>query len=65
MNLESKSIILERRVLRVFELVGLFALSWLLYLLWNYAPNWTWLITVPAIVLIYFGAFASRDRSKL
>ena len=65
MSLESKNLILERRVLRGFEIIGLLALSWMLYLLWVYAPNWTWFITVPAIVLIYFGAFASRDRSKL
>ena len=65
MSLENKSLVIERRVLRGFEIIGLLALSWILYLLWDYAPNWTWLITAPAIVLVYFGAFASRDRSKL
>jgi len=65
MSLDNKRITIEGNVLRAFEIVGLFSLCWIIYLLWVYAPNWTWFITVPAIVLIYFGAFASRDRSKL
>lgn len=51
------------RFYRVCEVLGLLGTAWIGGLLvYLGAPLWTWLVTVPAFVLVEFGCFASRDR---
>lgn len=51
------------RFYRVCEVLGMLGTAWIGGLLvYLGAPLWTWLVTVPAFVLVEFGCFASRDR---
>lgn len=46
---------------KAMMLLGLIGTTCIVYILWEYAPAWTWWITVPSFLFAAFGAFASRD----
>lgn len=46
---------------KMMMLLGMIGTGWILYLLWSYAPNWTWWFSIPAWIAVKFGAFAQRD----
>lgn len=43
-------------------ILGMAGIAWICHLLWVHAPNWTWWISIPALIAIEFGAFAERGR---
>lgn len=50
-----------KKFYKAMMIIGLAGTGWIFYLLYEYAPLWTWWITIPAFVAVEFGAFASRD----